>query len=50
MGNGADRYFNDNREALAAVLIRNAIQTFEISDTNSDDVYEDMRSWFGVKP
>lgn len=48
LGNGADRYFNDNRDVLAVVVMRNAMQLFEIRDSATEDVYQDIRNWFGV--
>ena len=48
LGNGADRYFNDNREVLAVVVMRNAMQLFEIRDGATQDIYQDARNWFGV--
>ena len=48
LGNGADRYFNDNRELLAVVVMRNAMQLFEIRDSATDDIYQDARNWFEV--
>lgn len=48
LGNGADRYFNHNREVLAVVVIRNAMQLFEVRDSCTEDIYQDVRSWFGV--
>ena len=48
LGNGADRYFNDNREVLAVVVMRNAMQLFEIRDRATEDIYRDARNWFRV--
>ena len=48
LGNGADRYFNDNREVLAVIVMRNAMQLFEIRDSATEDVYQDARNWFEV--
>ena len=48
MGNGADRYFNNNREVLAVVVMRNAMQLFEIRDGATKDIYQDARNWFEV--
>lgn len=48
LGNGADRYFNNNREVLAIVVMRNAMQLFEIRDGATKDIYQDARNWFGV--
>lgn len=48
LGNGADRYFNNNREMLAVVVMRNAMQLFEIRDSATEDVYQDARNCFEV--
>lgn len=48
LGNGADRYFNSNRDVLAVVVIRDAMQLFEVRDVCTEDIYQDARNWFGV--
>ena len=48
MGNGADRYFNSNREILAVIAARDAIQLFEIRDGSTENIYQDVRDWFAV--
>jgi len=48
LGNGADRYFNDNRGVLAVAVMRNAMQLFEIRDEATEDIYQDARDWFEV--
>ena len=48
MGNGADRYFNNNRQILAVELIRNVVNELEISNENPTDIYQEVRNWFGI--
>lgn len=49
LGNDADRYFNDNRQNLAAQMLRSITQEYEIRDEYLDDPYEAARIWFELK-
>ena len=49
LGNDADRYFNDNRQNLAAQMLRSITQEYEIRDEYLDDPYEAVRIWFKLK-
>ena len=49
LGNDADRYFNDNRQNLAAQMLRSITQEYEIRDEYLDDPYEAVRIWFELK-